>query len=318
MKHLLHGYYIDYHSNNCLKLCILCLLHELRVVKKNQLSQLINFSIERKDKGIDDAIDSLIKDELIDRKKLGKEVYYFLTKEGHLSIGGYYTFPKVPEYNLNHHLKINDYLIKTIRLVKDHEHLKRIMSERRIVFEAKDLNANAKGRKFFVPDFRVRFRDKNNVEINWSFEIELTMKTRRRYRNSIFPKYLEELRSKKNAQVIYVTPSGAIREELEQFKYAFHKIETRKDARSGELFDRFHILSDKNFETELKHLLETNPGINWLPEKENNVYQDGSVQETLKLFDDEKKIVEEEQKEEKIGRSKAKFHPEYFPQQLNE
>ncbi|EME3541928.1 hypothetical protein UL366_002063, partial [Enterococcus faecium] len=224
--------------------------------------------------------------------------------------GGFYTFPKVPEYNLNHHLQINNYLIKTIRMVKDHEHLKRIISERRIVYEAKDLNSNAKGRKFFVPDFRVRFRDKNRLEINWSFEIELTMKTRRRYRNSIFPKYIKELEKNKNSHVIYVTPSGAIREELEAFKRVFYQAETKKDARLGELFDRFHILSDKNFETELKYLLETDPGINWLPEKENNVYQDGSVQETLELFEDEKK--REGKEENKSSKSKMKFNPEAF------
>ncbi|EOS7717118.1 hypothetical protein FP320_RS13375, partial [Enterococcus hirae] len=231
------------------------------------------------------------------------------------SIGGFYTFPKVPEYNLNHHLQINNYLIKTIRLVKDHEHLKRIISERRIVYEAKDLNSHAKGRKFFVPDFRVRFRDKNRLEINWSFEIELTMKTRRRYRSSIFPKYIKELEKNKNAHVIYVTPSGAIREELEAFKRVFYQAETKKDARLGELFDRFHILSDKNFETELKYLLETDPGINWLPEKENNLYQDGSVQETLELFVEEKKGEEKEEtekEENKSSKSKMKFNPEAF------
>ncbi|OTN86768.1 replication-relaxation family protein [Enterococcus faecium] len=311
MNYLLYGYYIDYYSENKSKLCVLCLLHELRVITRSQLFELINLEYSLTMSGLKYILKCLTEDNLIDKKQNGKEVYYFLTKEGHLSIGGYYTFPKVPEYNLNHHLKINDYLIKTIRLVKNHEHLKRIMSERRIVYEAKDLNSSAKGRKFFVPDFRVRFRDKNDVEINWSFEIELTMKTRRRYRNSIFPKYIEELGSKKNAHVIYVTPSGAIREELEQFKYAFHKIETKKDARSGELFDRFHILSDKNFETELNYLLKTDPGINWLPEKENTLYQDGSVQETLELFAEEKK-KDEEKKEERTLKPRVTFNPEFL------
>ncbi|WP_025481844.1 replication-relaxation family protein [Enterococcus faecium] len=315
MKYLLHGYYIDYHSNNKTKLCVLCLLHELRVISRRQLLELINLEFYLSMNGLKATLRGLVKNNLVDKNQNGKEVYYFLTKEGHLSIGGFYTFPKVPEYNLNHHLQINNYLIKTIRLVKDHEHLKRIISERRIVYEAKDLNSNAKGRKFFVPDFRVRFRDKNRLEINWSFEIELTMKTRRRYRSSIFPKYIKELEKNRNAHVIYVTPSGAIREELEAFKRVFYQAETKKDARLGELFDRFHILSDKNFETELKYLLETDPGINWLPEKENNLYQDGSIQETLELFVEEKKGKKEEaneKEENKSSKSKMKFNPEAF------
>ncbi|MBK5028554.1 replication-relaxation family protein [Enterococcus faecium] len=315
MKYLLHGYYIDYHSNNKSKLCVLCLLHELRVISRRQLLELINLEFYLSMNGLKATLRGLVKNNLVDKNQNGKEVYYFLTKEGHLSIGGFYTFPKVPEYNLNHHLQINNYLIKTIRLVKDHEHLKRIISERRIVYEAKDLNSHAKGRKFFVPDFRVRFRDKNRLEINWSFEIELTMKTRRRYRSSIFPKYIKELEKNRNAHVIYVTPSGAIREELEAFKRVFYQAETKKDARLGELFDRFHILSDKNFETELKYLLETDPGINWLPEKENTLYQDGSVQETLELFVEEKKGEEKEEtekEENKSSKSKMKFNPEAF------
>ncbi|WP_318646632.1 TraM recognition domain-containing protein [Enterococcus faecium] len=53
----------------------------------------------------------------------------------------------------------------------------------------------------------------------------------------------------------------------------------------------------------------------WLPEKENNVYQDGSVQETLELFEDEKKREgkeETEKEENKSSKSKMKFNPEAF------
>ena len=62
-------------------------------------------------------------------------------------------------------------------------------------------------------------------------------------------------------------------------------------------------------------MLETDPGINWLPEKENNLYQDGSVQETLELFVEEKKGEEKEEtekEENKSSKSKMKFNPEAF------
>lgn len=107
MKYLLHSYYIDYHSSNKSKLCVLCLLHELRVISRKQLLELINLEYHLSMDGLKDALRWLFQNNLIGKNKNGKEVYYFLTKEGHLSIGGFYTFPKVPEYNLNHHLQIN-------------------------------------------------------------------------------------------------------------------------------------------------------------------------------------------------------------------
>ena len=105
MKYLLHGYYIDYHSNNKSKLCVLCLLHELRVISRRQLLELINLEFYLSMNGLKATLRGLVKNNLVDKNQNGKEVYYFLTKEGHLSIGGFYTFPKVPEYNLNHHLQ---------------------------------------------------------------------------------------------------------------------------------------------------------------------------------------------------------------------
>ncbi|HAQ3220526.1 TPA: hypothetical protein IXM48_002987, partial [Enterococcus faecium] len=125
MKYLLHGYFIDYSTRNSSTLAILCLLHELRVVTRKQLYKLLNFDRSISKQGVTNALVRLYEKQLIDRKKYGTEMYYYLTKEGHQSIGGYYTLPKVPEYNLNHHLQINNYLIKGMALAKDHPHLKR-------------------------------------------------------------------------------------------------------------------------------------------------------------------------------------------------
>ena len=90
MKYLLHGYYIDYHSENKAKLCVLCLLHELRVISRTQLLDLLNLEISFRSSSLTKVLRYLKANNLIDKKKNGKEVYYFLTKEGHLSIGGFY------------------------------------------------------------------------------------------------------------------------------------------------------------------------------------------------------------------------------------
>lgn len=167
---------------------------------------------------------------MIDKLYNGKQVCYYLTKNGHDSIGGYCTLPKVPEYNLNHHLAINDYLIKTLNLVHNHPNLKFVLSERRQVFETKDLAKNNKGKKYFVPDFILRFRDKDGYEINWSFEIELTMKARRRYWQGIFPKYIRELKENSSSYLIYITPSPLIKEELERFRVLFNQMEGEENS----------------------------------------------------------------------------------------
>ncbi|NBA54938.1 replication-relaxation family protein [Enterococcus hirae] len=301
MNYLLHGYFIDYSASNKNTLAILCLLHELRVVTRTQLYKLLNFDSLISKQGVTNILVSLYKKNLIERKRYGTEMYYYLTKEGHQSIGGYYTLPKVPEYNLNHHLQINNYLIKGIELAKDHPHLKRIISERRTVYETKDLNPKTKGRKFFVPDFIFRFRDKENHEINWSFEIELTLKTRRRYREAIFPKYIRELRSRPESHLIYVTPSGAIQEELHAFKRIFFNRETEKDASQQELFERLHIFSAFEFEEGLKKLLTNDPAVNWRTVEREKIYPNGAVQSRLNLF--EESIGNEE-------KPKVKFTPE--------
>jgi len=89
MKYLLHGYYIDYHSNNKSKLCVLCLLHELRVISRRQLLELINLEFYLSMNGLKAPLRGLFKIILFDKNKNGKEVFYFLTKEGHLVSGGF-------------------------------------------------------------------------------------------------------------------------------------------------------------------------------------------------------------------------------------
>ncbi|MDL4912197.1 replication-relaxation family protein, partial [Enterococcus faecalis] len=153
--------------------------------------------------------------------QIGLTKFYYLTKEGHNYIGGYYTLPKVPEYNLQHHLQINDYLIKMLELCNNHPHLKAVVSERRKVYEVKDEKKNQKGVKYFVPDFIFMFLDSIGREVEWQFEIELTLKTKRRYSQGVFPKYIKHLKNYEDARLIYVTPSSIIKEELDMFKEYF-------------------------------------------------------------------------------------------------
>lgn len=246
------------------KYIILCLLHELRIVSKKQLLALFNVNSKLSSFHLYKHLKELKKETLIDcifdKTKQGNPVYYFLTKEGHNSIGGYYTLPKVPEYNLNHHLQVNDYIIHMLQLAGNHPHLKLVMSERRQVYETKDCANQRNRKKYFVADFIFRFRTKENHEVNWSFEIELTMKTRRRYREGIFPKYIKELKKREYARLIYVTPSPLIQEELEKFKRYFIKKEGEEYA---EIFNRLHIFSEAEFEEQMKRLIEEDPFINW-------------------------------------------------------
>lgn len=259
MNPLLYNYYID-GKKQAVDLSILCLLHELRIISRIQIFQLLAFNFTITSQAMNLHLKKLFDLGLIEKFKQGVSVCFYLTKEGHDSIGGYYTLPKVPEYNLTHHLAINDYLINTLKVGHKHPNLKFILSERRQVFETKDLAKNNKGKKYFVPDFILRFRDKQGYEINWSFEIELTMKTRRRYWQGIFPKYIRELKENSSSRLIYVTPSPLIKEELERFRILFIQKEGEENSK---IFERLHIFSEKNFEEKFLSLLENDPVINW-------------------------------------------------------
>lgn len=257
---LLYNYFIDETSSKKNSIKLLSLLHELRIVSRSQLISFFRINEQAAVRTVEDNIHFLKTNNLVDKIRKGNQACYFLTKEGHQSIGGYYTLPKVPEYNLQHHLQVNDYLIKMLELTKDRKNLKFVLTERRQVFETKDLANNRNRKKYFVADFIFRFRSKENKEVNWSFEIELTMKTRRRYREGIFPKYIAELKRLPYARLIYVTPSPLIEEELERFKGYFIRKEGEDNA---EVFDRLHIFSAEEFEQEIKRLLAEDQFINW-------------------------------------------------------
>lgn len=63
-----------------------------------------------------------------------------------------------------------------------------------------------------------------------------------------------------DARLIYVTPSSIIKEELDMFKEYF--IDKEGDEYK-EVFDRLHVFSAEEFESELKRLLEKDKFINW-------------------------------------------------------
>lgn len=260
MKPLLYNYYIDYSKKDKTRLIILCLLHELRVISIQQFILFFSNDCLSAESTIYKHLKLLKGDNLIERKGHGSTTYYYLTKEGHNYIGGSYTVPKVPDYNLEHHLQINDYLIHVLSLCKDHPHLKAVISERRKVFETKDGAKPKKGTVYFVPDFTLCFLDADGVEVEWQFEIELTLKTKARYRDGIFPKYIHQLARYEDAHLIYVTPSPIIKTELDVFKEYF---EEEKGSSYAHVFDRLHVFSAEEFEENMQRLLVEDPFINW-------------------------------------------------------
>lgn len=165
MEKLLFSYYIESDTNKKNSFILLCLLHELRIVSKKQLIRFFKIFNLCGEDNVEAILRKLKKkSQLIDNIRDSKGAYYFLTQAGHSSIGGYYTLPKVPEYNLQHHLQINDYLIKMLKLAGGHPNLKWVLTERRQVFETKDLANNRNRKKYFVADFIFRFRNKEKAE----------------------------------------------------------------------------------------------------------------------------------------------------------
>lgn len=263
MHALLAHYYIKNLSNQNTDLIILCLLHELRIMTAQQITILINTEYSITNQNVHQNLIHLKKVGLIERIKSdidNKTYCYYLTKNGHNNIGGMYSFPRVPEYNLNHHLMVTNALIDTLNIVKDNPHLKVIQTERRQAFEYKDFNKERKGKVFTVSDFLFQFKGERGRNINWFFEIELTAKTKRRYLNGIFPKYLKALDKNKDAHLFYVTPSVFIFEELKLFKTHFLR---KNEFSDDELFERLHIIAQTNFKTEFQQLVYEDKFINW-------------------------------------------------------
>lgn len=263
MKALLEHYYIRSFSYRNTDLIILCLLHELRIMTAKQIHTLLNFEYEISIQNVQKNLSELRHSELIGRIKSEtdrKTFCYYLTKNGHNNIGGMYSYPKVPEYNLNHHLMVTNALIDTFGIVNKHPHLVVVQTERRQAYELKDFNKEMKGRVFSVADFLFRFRAENKRDVDWHFEIELTSKTKRRYMNGIFPKYIRALEKNPEAHLFYVTPSKYIFEELERYKRYFV---TKNGSEKEELFQRLHVIPSEKFTTELQQQVKSDPYINW-------------------------------------------------------
>ncbi|EOD7437819.1 ArsR family transcriptional regulator [Enterococcus faecium] len=265
MEHLIYNYYIEKERKN-IDLMILVLLHELRVMTVKQIWGFIQTDLDVPLKTIRNHVSSLEEDSLMIASFLSskdsKTRVYYLTYLGYSSIQGYYPLPKVPEYNWYHSLSINDAMLQTIEIVKDQENLRYIQSERRQVYEIKDTEKNKHGRVFFVADYLLRFNGEDGQEINWYFEIELTIKTKKRYKKHVFVRYINYLLKHKEARLIYVSPSFIIQDELRKYRKEFE--ESIKDKETAkEIFSRFRILSWTNFQTGLKKLIAEDPHINW-------------------------------------------------------
>lgn len=259
MKELLYGTCFSYQKENTDWL-ILNLLHELRIMTVKQICKLINQEIFFDESSVYRRLTSLLKLELVDYIQMKKDSnirYFFLTKKGHNSIGGLYSFPKVPEYNLKHHIEVTNYLIESLAFAKQKPTFYLAQSERRQMYEKKDFSKLKKGTIFHVSDYMLRFENQYGERSDWYFEIELTLKSQNRYIRSIFPKYITLLQNKLDYHVVYVTPSRIIYDSLDTFKDYFEVQSLEK-----EVFERLHILSSQNFEKELNLLFTENEFIN--------------------------------------------------------
>lgn len=266
IRELLYSKYDVFEKENT-EWLILNLLHELRIMTANQILLLINQEFPMGKSSIYRRLAALLKLEMIEFIQIKEEEnqrYFYLTKKGHNSIGGIYSFPKVPEYNLKHHIEVTNYLIESMELAKEKPTFLLAQSERRQMYEKKDMSKAKKGTLFHVSDYVLRFENQMAEVSNWHFEIELTLKSQNRYTKAIFPKYLRLLTQKRNAQLIYVTPSNIIYNSLDMFKEYFMLKKQDEELKSidASAFDRLHIVSSKEFNGVLKKMLEENDFIN--------------------------------------------------------
>lgn len=164
---------------------------------------------------------------------------------------------------MKHHIEVTNYLIESIRMAKTKPTFLLAQSERRQMYEKKDMSKAKKGTLFHVSDYILRFENQMNKISNWHFEIELTLKSQNRYTKAIFPKYLRVLTQKKNAQLVYVTPSNIIYNSLDTFKeYFMLKQQDEKLKIDPTAFDRLHIVSSHEFTSVLNRMLDENDFIN--------------------------------------------------------
>ncbi|MBE9912095.1 hypothetical protein G8B49_12680 [Enterococcus mundtii] len=266
IRELLYSKHVEVKKENA-EWLILNVLHELRIMTAKQIVRMMNQEFPYSLASLYRRLATLKKLDMIDYITIQEDQnirYFFLTKKGHNSIGGIYSFPKVPEYNLNHHIEVTNYLIESMDLAKKKPTFILAQSERRQMYEKKDMSKAKKGTLFHVSDYVLRFENQMAEVSNWHFEIELTLKSQNRYTKAIFPKYLRLLTQKRNAQLIYVTPSNIIYNSLDMFKAYFLLKKQDEELKSidASAFDRLRIVSSKEFNGVLKKMLEENDFIN--------------------------------------------------------
>lgn len=266
IRELLYSKHVEVKKEN-VEWLILNVLHELRIMTAKQIVRMMNQEFPYSLASLYRRLATLKKLDMIDYITIQEDQnirYFFLTKKGHNSIGGIYSFPKVPEYNLNHHIEVTNYLIESMDLAKKKPTFILAQSERRQMYEKKDMSKAKKGTLFHVSDYVLRFENQMAEVSNWHFEIELTLKSQNRYTKAIFPKYLRLLTQKRNAQLIYVTPSNIIYNSLDMFKEYFLLKKQDEELKSidASAFDRLRIVSSKEFNGVLKKMLEENDFIN--------------------------------------------------------
>lgn len=266
IRELLYSKHVEVKKENA-EWLILNVLHELRIMTAKQIVRMMNQEFPYSLASLYRRLATLKKLDMIDYITIQEDQnirYFFLTKKGHNSIGGIYSFPKVPEYNLNHHIEVTNYLIESMDLAKKKPTFVLAQSERRQMYEKKDMSKAKKGTLFHVSDYVLRFENQMAEVSNWHFEIELTLKSQNRYTKAIFPKYLRLLTQKRNAQLIYVTPSNIIYNSLDMFKEYFMLKKQEEELKSidASAFERLHIVSSKEFTGVLKKMLEENDFIN--------------------------------------------------------
>lgn len=266
IRELLYSKHVEVKKEN-VEWLILNVLHELRIMTAKQIVRMMNQEFPYSLASLYRRLATLKKLDMIDYITIQEDQnirYFFLTKKGHNSIGGIYSFPKVPEYNLNHHIEVTNYLIESMDLAKKKPTFILAQSERRQMYEKKDMYKAKKGTLFHVSDYVLRFENQMAEVSNWHFEIELTLKSQNRYTKAIFPKYLRLLTQKRNAQLIYVTPSNIIYNSLDMFKEYFLLKKQDEELKSidASAFDRLRIVSSKEFSGVLKKMLEENDFIN--------------------------------------------------------
>jgi len=259
MNKLLRYRYMDDEKNN-IGWLILVLLDELRIATTEQLIELIEISCGKgKKSSVYYKIKYLIERNMIeytfvDNKNSSR--CYYLTRLGNQSIGSLYPVPRVPIHDMYRQLIVNDVLIKTIKETQSLQELEVIVSKRREEYELTDNLTEGQKKILPILDYKLQFKESEGKRYQWIFDVEISLKSRRRYLNNVFPRYIKLLNEDKKSKVIFITLSPLIKKELETFKNYFKLQKSEGEYRNinADVFDRIYIFSEKNFEVELKNM----------------------------------------------------------------